>query len=120
MNSLPLENDGEEVEWEISCAQVHAKREAGEEFLLLDCRENQEFELVRIDGAQLLPMSELEQRAAELEPYRGTAVVVHCHHGGRSLQVVAWLRKRGFANALSMAGGIDRWATEIDPSLSRY
>jgi rhodanese-related sulfurtransferase len=46
--------------------------------------------------------------------------VVHCHHGGRSLRVAHWLREQGFANAQSMAGGIDRWSQEIDPSVPRY
>lgn len=119
MNAQPAGNDGEKP-WEITCAEVHAKREAGEEFLLLDCREAQEFDLVRIEGAQLLPMSELQQRVEELEPHREKTVVVHCHHGGRSLQVVGWLRQQGFPNAINMAGGIDQWAVEIDPSLPRY
>jgi rhodanese-related sulfurtransferase len=45
---------------------------------------------------------------------------VHCHHGGRSLRVVRWLREQGFSRAQSMAGGIDQWAVDIDPSLPRY
>jgi rhodanese-related sulfurtransferase len=55
-----------------------------------------------------------------LDPYRECEVVVHCHHGGRSMQVTRWLRQQGFAKAQSMAGGIDAWAAEIDTSLPRY
>lgn len=109
-----------EIPWEITCAEVHAKQQAGDEFLFLDCREQQEFDLVRIEGTFLLPMSEIQHRVGELEPHREKTVVVHCHHGGRSLQVVGWLRQQGFANAINMAGGIDQWAAEIDPSLPRY
>jgi len=65
-------------------------------------------------------MSQLKTRAAELEPYRDHQLVIHCHHGGRSLQVANWLRKQGYANAQSMAGGIDQWSLEINPSLPRY
>jgi len=106
---------------EIDCRTVADKlKQPDEGFVLLDCREQDEYDLVRIAGAQLLPMSQLAARAAELEPYRDKQLVVHCHHGGRSLQVAAWLRKQGYAKAQSMAGGIDQWSTEIDPSLPRY
>jgi rhodanese-related sulfurtransferase len=110
---------------ETSCQAVHAKREAGDDFLLLDCRETDEYEVARIAGAWLLPMSEIESRVAELRAERGGEVgdweiTVHCHHGGRSLQVAQWLRRQGFHLAQSMAGGIDQWATEIDSSVPRY
>jgi rhodanese-related sulfurtransferase len=65
-------------------------------------------------------MSEITGRLDELEPHRGRAVVVYCHHGGRSLQVARFLRGQGFDKAQSMAGGIDEWAETIDPSLPRY
>jgi adenylyltransferase/sulfurtransferase len=110
-DSLPLETD---------CKTVKSRLDAGEDFLLLDCREPDEHALVSIRGAILLPMSQLADRAAELEPHRGRPIVVHCHHGGRSLRVAAWLRQQGFASAESMSGGIDRWAEEIDRSLPRY
>lgn len=105
---------------EIDCRSVHAKLRAGDEFLLLDCREADEHQFVHIPEARLLPMSELTQRAGELGPHRDGEIIVHCHHGGRSLRVAMWLRQRGFAKAQSMAGGIDQWAQEIDPSLPRY
>ena len=47
-------------------------------------------------------------------------VVVLCHHGMRSMQVAAWLRHQGFAGAVSVSGGIDAWARQIDPTLARY
>ena len=105
---------------EIDCRSVHAKLQAGDDFLFLDCRETDEHQFVSIAEARLLPMSELAQRVADLEPHRGQEIVVLCHHGGRSLRVALWLRQQGFAKACSMAGGIDEWAQEIDPSLPRY
>jgi len=105
---------------EIDCATVKRKLDAGEKFLLLDCREDDEYAKVHIADAMLLPMSRLMARAEELTDWRDSEVVVHCHHGGRSMRVVQWLRQQGFAKAQSMAGGIDRWATEIDKSLARY
>ena len=93
---------------------------AGDDLVLLDCREPDEWEIVRLPAATLLPMSELAGRAAELEPHRGREVVVYCHHGGRSLRVTHWLRRQGFDRTSSLAGGIDGWALRIDPSLPRY
>ena len=109
--SLPLE---------IDCQSVKRKLDAREDFLLLDCRERSEYETVSIPGATLLPMSELMARATELEPFRDRPIVVHCHMGGRSLQVASWLRQRDYPQVQSMAGGIDAWSRAIDPSLPRY
>lgn len=105
---------------EINCQAVKSKLDAGDDFLLLDCREVDEYQTVNIKGAKLLPMSQLMTRVGEVEEFKGKPVVVHCHHGGRSLKVANWLRQQGFQQAQSMAGGIDEWATSIDPSLPRY
>ena len=105
---------------EIDCRTVQQKLLSGEPFLLLDCREVDEHQFVSIPQARLVPMSEIAGRVGELQPHRGSEIIVHCHHGGRSLRVAMWLRQQGFARACSMAGGIDRWAEEIDPSLPRY
>jgi len=102
---------------------VHAVRslfDAKQEFLLLDCREPSEHELVKIQGATLIPMGEIPQRVDELAGFRDKRIVVHCHHGGRSLMVTQWLRDQGFIQAQNMAGGIDAWSLEIDRSLPRY
>jgi len=105
---------------EIDCRAVQAARTAGEDFLLVDCREPDEYALVRIEGAVLIPIREFPQRAEEFESHRAGRIVVHCHHGGRSLKAANWLRQNGFPQAQSMAGGIDAWAVEVDPALGRY
>jgi len=110
----------EQTPVEINVAAVKAKRDAGEDFVFLDCREQAEFDAVRIEGSVLLPMSEMQDRISELEPHRDREIVIHCHHGGRSLRVAMWLRQQGFETALSMAGGIDAWALEIEPGMARY
>jgi rhodanese-related sulfurtransferase len=109
--TLPIETD---------VATVKAKLDTGGNFVLVDCRELDEYELVRIPGAKLVPMSEMESRVGELDAFRNQNVVVHCHHGGRSLRVASWLRQHGFKQAQSMAGGIDQWAQQIDTSMARY
>jgi rhodanese-related sulfurtransferase len=55
-----------------------------------------------------------------LEPLKDKSIIVHCHHGGRSLRMVLWMRKNGFLNCLNMAGGIDAWSIEIDPEVPQY
>jgi len=88
--------------------------------LLLDCREPDEHALARIEGALLIPMKEIPERLSELEPWRDGSIIVHCHHGMRSLRVVGFLRERGFEGAQSMRGGIDAWSIEVDPTVPRY
>lgn len=105
---------------EVDCATVRRRLEQGDAFLFLDCREKDEHAAARIPQAKLLPMSEIQARLAELENDRNSDIVVHCHHGGRSLRVAMWLRQQGFPRAQSMAGGIDEWSQKIDPSVPRY
>ncbi len=105
---------------EISVQDVKSLLDGDESFLLLDCREPAEYAIARIDGSQLIPMNEIPARLSEIEGHQRDRIVVHCHHGGRSLQVVQWLRGRGFAGAQNMTGGIDAWSQQIDPSVARY
>jgi rhodanese-related sulfurtransferase len=111
MTDLPLE---------ITCQAVKAKLDAADDFSLLDCREADEYAIAKIEAARLLPMSEIQQRLVELEGDRHRHIVVHCHHGGRSLRVTQWLRQQGFAQAQSMSGGIDGWSLQVDPGVPRY
>ena len=94
--------------------------DGGERFVLLDCREPDEVAAARIAGSTHIPMREISARLGEIQPHHAERIVVHCHHGGRSLRVANWLRDQGFSQAQSLAGGIDAWAAEIDPSLPRY
>ncbi len=105
---------------EIDVHTLKARLDAGDGLLLIDCREPHEHEIAKIPQARLVPMSELGARISELESHRDQPIVVHCHHGGRSLRVVNWLREQGFGQSQSLAGGIDEWAVAIDPSLARY
>jgi adenylyltransferase/sulfurtransferase len=105
---------------EIDCKAVQQMLDSKADFLLLDCREADEHQKVHIARARLIPMSVIQERLAELAPYKERPIVVHCHHGGRSLKVTHWLRGQGFGSVQSMAGGIDQWAVDIDPGLARY
>ena len=91
---------------------------AGRDFVLLDVREVWEYQLVHIEGAVSIPLGELPRRSCELSPV--DEIVVYCHHGMRSLDAAYLLQQLGFKSVLSVAGGIDRWAKEIDPDMQRY
>ncbi len=111
-------------EWEVTPREARdGLRAAGQPPLLLDCRRPEEFQVARIEGAVLIPLSELEKRADELEDDDGARtrpIVVHCHHGQRSLRAASMLRAMGFADVRSMAGGIDLWSIDVDPRVPRY
>jgi rhodanese-related sulfurtransferase len=92
----------------------------GTQVFFLDCREPGEHQTASIAGTTLVPMSQWPPSSEVSEAMQGLRVVVFCHHGGRSLRVTNWLRQNGFPTALSMAGGIDSWSQEIDPSVPRY
>jgi sulfur-carrier protein adenylyltransferase/sulfurtransferase len=84
---------------------------------LLDIREPWEWSIARIGDPQLLALGELERNVSRLD--RTKELIVYCHHGSRSAAATEWLRSRGF-RARNLAGGIDRWSREVDPSVSRY
>lgn len=109
-----------EVPMEITCQDVKTRLESGTLFVFLDCREPEEFAIAKIEGTTLMPMSQMAERAGEILAEKEVEIVVHCHHGGRSLRVATWLRNQGFSRARSMSGGIDQWAMEIDPTIARY
>lgn len=111
---------------EISVRDVAQKCAANEEFIWLDVREPNEFALVRVadERVQLLPLSRLAAERLDALPEaaldQDAPIVVMCHHGVRSAQVVAWLAQQGWTNVLNMAGGIDAWAKEVDASIGVY
>jgi len=105
---------------DIDIHSVKQMLDNGEKFVLLDCREPSEVATARIAGSLHIPMREIPARLAELEPNKGGRIVVHCHHGGRSLRVTQYLRQQGFGQVQNMAGGIDAWSEQIDASVPRY
>lgn len=111
---------------EISPTDVHRRRAAGDAFVLLDVREPQELLYADLgDGVELVPLSQLAAMGAAVLPAsvahdKTAEIVVFCHHGIRSAQVVAWLRQQGWTNVLNLDGGIDAYARQVDPSVGFY
>ncbi|MBK7860605.1 MAG: hypothetical protein IPJ65_18800 [Archangiaceae bacterium] len=87
--------------------------------LLVDVRTAYEHQLAKISPSLLLPLHEIEERAAELDPHKGRRIVVYCHLGVRSLDGAAYLCSLGH-DAVSLAGGIEAWSCEVDPKVPRY
>lgn len=85
---------------------------------LLDVREPAELEICGLPQAQHIPMNDVPARLPEID--KDAELVVMCHHGGRSMQVAAFLERNGFAHIHNLSGGIDAWAREVDPSMRTY
>ncbi len=102
----------------ISVQELKGKMDARDAFQLIDVREPFEFEIARIDGAKLIPLGEIPERAEELD--REQTLIVHCHSGRRSAQAVRLLKQRGFVNVYNLEGGIDAWSDFIDPTVPKY
>jgi rhodanese-related sulfurtransferase len=102
---------------EITPAAAKQRLDRGDGAVLVDVREPREFEICRIAGAKLIPMSTIPTNLQALDT--DDEVICYCHHGMRSLDVAVWLRGQE-CRTKSLAGGIDRWSTEIDASVPRY
>jgi rhodanese-related sulfurtransferase len=103
---------------EIDVDALKQLRDAQADIQLVDIREDWERALCLIAGSIEIPMATLPGALDRLDPDR--PVVALCHHGVRSLRAAAWLRQQGYAQAVSLAGGIDAWARTIDPAMARY
>jgi rhodanese-related sulfurtransferase len=110
--SLPLE---------ITAKEVKRRLDEGEALQLIDVREPHEYQVCHIANSELIPMNTVPAALQQIEKKSDDGVlIVFCHHGMRSLSVVNWLRQQGVAECQSMAGGIECWSTDVDPSVPRY
>ena len=107
-------------DWEITPREVKTLLDGHESFLFIDCRNQNEYDLTRIDGTRLIPLPQLAANLAELRQHTSEKIVVHCKSGGRSLQFAQLLRQNGFKDVRSMAGGILLWNRDINPGAPLY
>jgi rhodanese-related sulfurtransferase len=113
-------------EWERTPREVNAllhSPQPEERPLLIDCRTEQERAIASIPGSFFVPLHLMEVRLDEIREELGGSpvrrVIVHCHHGVRSLRATAILRAAGL-HADSLAGGIDLWSRDVDPTIPTY
>ena len=111
---LPLESDT----YTIAPDQFKDMMDKDVHFVLLDVREEWEYQMVHLEDALWIPFGELPRRCSEITP--GVEVIVYCHWGMRSLDAAFLLQQLGFKSVKSLEGGIDRWAQEIDTQMLRY
>jgi rhodanese-related sulfurtransferase len=107
----------QQCEWEISVEDLKKLRDDGASFVLVDVREQHEFDICDLNGA-LIPLQTLPQRLGELG--KDAHTVVHCRSGARSANAVNLMRQSGFTNVWNVNGGILAWIDRIDSSLTPY
>ncbi|MCC9309689.1 adenylyltransferase/sulfurtransferase MoeZ [Kitasatospora sp. RB6PN24] len=104
----------------ITPKQLKEMQDNGEDVLLIDVREQNEYEIVNIPGAVLIPKNEfLMGNALEKMP-QDRKIVVHCKTGVRSAEVLAVLKAAGFANSVHLGGGVISWVNQIEPEKPVY
>lgn len=103
----------------ISAQELKEKMDTSEDFLLLDVRQQDEYDFVNLDGT-LIPLGQLSQRITEIDAYKDKEVVVMCRTGSRSGQAARILVREGFQNVYNLSGGITGWSRDVDPSMPTY
>ena len=103
---------------EIEPAEVKARIDRGDKFVLVDVREVHESQICRIPQARLIPLGDLPNRVSELNA--ADDIVVHCKGGARSAKAQELLKQAGFKNVLNMKGGIMRWSDTVDSTVPKY
>lgn len=98
--------------------EIRHRLDQGESLFLLDVREPWETEICAIPGSVNIPMGDIPDRVEEI-PSDSTVVCI-CHHGARSLQVARFLDAKGIARVENLSGGVESWATTVDPAMPRY
>lgn len=98
--------------------EIYERIKVGDKFKFIDVREPYEYEIAKIEQAELLPLSRFNEWIGTLKPEDET--VVMCHHGIRSANVCMFLIRNGFENVSNLEGGIDLWTTTVDKNVPRY
>jgi rhodanese-related sulfurtransferase len=102
---------------EISVQELAALQKAGDDIVILDVRNPDEYAICNLKG-YLIPMPELTTRYEELDPNK--KIIVHCHAGGRAKRATEFLIQQGFKQVFNLRGGISAWANEIDSTMKKY
>ena len=105
-------------DWETTAVDLKKRLDAGDDVLILDVREPNEYQINRIAGSVLIPLGELPRRYAELP--RDRDIVAQCKVGARSMRATEFLRSVGFSRVKNLHGGILEWIDKVDPSQPKY
>lgn len=103
---------------DVSPKEVKERIDRGDNFILIDVREPNEYQICNIPTAKLIPLGDLPKRLSELDPTAD--YVMHCKGGTRSAKACGILREAGFKNVKNMTGGIGLWSDQVDPTVPKY
>jgi adenylyltransferase/sulfurtransferase len=104
----------------ISVKDLKEMIDAGKEFALIDVREPNEFEIVSIPGATLIPKGEFLNGSALEKLPKDKQIVLYCKSGGRSAEALAVTKNAGFSDAIHVGGGVTAWVSQIEPDKPSY
>ena len=102
----------------ITPKELKTRLDNGEQLVLLDVREQWEFDLAKLNGSTLIPLGTLPNSIGNLN--RDSEIIAICHHGMRSADATNFLIQQGFSNVKNLVGGIDAWSAQVDHSVPRY
>ena len=105
---------------EITVQDLAARISSGAPLQIVDVREDWEREIGQLPGDIHIPMNTVPQRVADFKAPAGGEIVIYCHGGVRSMMVAGFLEQNGIPGVASLAGGIEAWSVEIDPTVPRY
>jgi adenylyltransferase/sulfurtransferase len=105
-------------ELEITPVELKKRLDAGDDLLILDVREPNEYQINKIPGSTLIPLGELPRRYQELD--RNREIIAQCKMGGRSAKAMDFLRSVGFTRVKNLRGGILEWIDTVDPTQPKY
>ena len=108
----------DEAAYELSPQEFKDAMDQDPSAVLVDVRESFEWEICKIDGAQLLPLSSFDPATSGLDPE--DSLYLYCYKGKRSMQALKELKKAGFKKLKNLSGGIDLWAEEVDSDMPQY
>ena len=109
-----------DADWEVTPREVKSMLDKHDDFVFIDCRLPNEYDITNIPGAKLIPLQQLAAKFNEVKDHKADKIVVHCRSGGRSLQFAKMLRANGFKDVKSMAGGILLWNKDVNPGGPQY
>jgi len=102
----------------INPTELKSRLDKGEKLVLLDVREQWEYDLAKLNGSMLIPLGILPQSLNKLD--RDSEIICICHHGMRSADATNFLLQQGFQKVKNLVGGIDAWSAQVDRTVQRY
>ena len=104
---------------EMTATELKQRLDKGDDIQIIDVREDNEVAIARIPNSVHIPLGQIVNRMAEIDPKRET--VVHCKMGGRSARAIEALERSGYSGKLAnLTGGIIAWSNDVDASVPKY